>query len=511
MNALLLYPKMPDTFIYMKLLHKMLGKKSDYPPLGLITIAAMLPEKWNLKVIDLNVKSLKNKDLDWSNIIFISAMNVQAESVQDLVEQCSTTGKPIVAGGPLFVHEHERFPKVDHFVLNEAEITLPKFLDDLGKGKPQRYYKSTEFASLEKTPVPRYDLIDLSDYAYGILQYSRGCPFECDFCDVTQLYGHKPRIKTPEQIIQELTAMGDLNKLDMILFSDDNLIGNKSKLKKELLPELIQWRAKYKPTTAFTSQVSLNIASDEDLMNLMLEAGFRHLLIGIETPEAETLKESLKIQNVKIDLLKSIEILHQKGYVVHGGFIVGFDSDQANIFDRQAEFIQKSGIFVPTINILKAPKGTVLAKRMESEGRLFKNADFYDQTINFMPKMPIEQLYQGYLKLTSQVLLAEGIFERMKNFFKDYKGAQVQNKLNRPFRSGDLITFLRIFWTLGLLSKNRLVFWKFTYWGFRNYPRYNEFVFLFIVFAEHCYRQHRKFVDYINSDQHKELVTRINS
>jgi len=276
---------MPDTFWNMQLLARLTGKKSDYPPLGLLSIASLLPKDWNISIVDLNDKELSPSELRNADLVFISAMNVQIESVKWIIEQCVKESKTIVAGGSLFTHDYKLFPQVDHFVLNEAELTLQEFLTDFQLDRAKRVYKSESFADLHKTLVPRYDLIDLSRYTYGIIQYSRGCPFECDFCDVTQLYGQKTRTKRPDQIIKELEAMGDLNKLGMVLFADDNLIGNMHKVKNELLPELIRWRALNKPSISFATQVSINLANDEELMTLMLEAGFRHLFIGIETPE----------------------------------------------------------------------------------------------------------------------------------------------------------------------------------------------------------------------------------
>lgn len=506
MNVLLIYPKMPNTFWNMSFLSSMLGKKSDYPPLGLLTVAALLPVDWDIKILDLNAKKMKPANIIWADMIFIGAMNVQIDSVHSIVKEVKNHGKTIVAGGPLFVHDFEHFPEIDHFVLNEAEITLPHFLSDLKTGNLKRIYKSKEFVDLHTTPIPRYDLINITHYAYGIIQYSRGCPFQCDFCDVTQLYGKKTRTKDSSQIILELSAMGNLNALDLVLFADDNLIGNKKQLKDDLLPALIKWRKETQPKVTFATQVSINLANDDELMNLMLEAGFRHVFIGIETPEESSLLASNKNQNINIDLKENIRKLHRKGFVVTGGFIVGFDTDTDSIFENQASLIQESGVVISTLNLLKAPGGTMLHERMENENRLLSTTNFDEQRINFVPRMPVGQLYHGFGNLLKEVLLPDKVFIRIKRFMKDYRGAQVVNKINRTTQARDIATFFRILLHLGILSKNRKQYWILLRWGLKNYPGRLDQIFLFIVLSEHFHQLYNRFISYENSQEHKQFI-----
>jgi len=341
-NILLLYPEIPRSIIQFPDMVKVVGKKSAFPPLGLLTVASLLPESWNKKLIDLNTSPLHQKDIEWADYAFISAMNVQAESVRDLIKLLNEHNLKVVAGGPLFTHEYMEYEGVDHFVLNEAEITLPLFLKDLENGKPEQIYQSNEFSDIHKTPLAKWELANLDDYLYSVVQYSRGCPYLCDFCDVTVLYGRRPRTKTPEQIIKELDKLISLGKVEQVLFADDNLIGNKKLLKKELLPALINWRKENPFAPGFATQVTINLADDKELAEMMLEAGFRYILIGIESVDEDSLIAMKKKQNTKRNLLKDIQYLHDLGYIILGTFIVGLDTDKPTVFDDVIKFIQDS-------------------------------------------------------------------------------------------------------------------------------------------------------------------------
>lgn len=469
---------MPDTFYAMQHFMKVVGKKAAYPPLGLLTVAAMLPKSWQKKVVDLNVNSLQPKDIEWADMIMISAMNVQEESVRAIIERCKHYGKPMIAGGPLFTHEYERFPEIDHFVLNEAELTLPLFLEDLEKQTLQRIYRSDQFADTTKTPLPSLDLINMEDYLYAIVQYSRGCPFLCDFCDVTTLYGRNMRVKTTEQMIRELDALRQHEDISLVLFADDNLIGNKKILKYELLPALIEWRKKFNPSFFFATQLTINLCNDEALMDLMIDAGFRHVFIGIETPAEESLQVSMKNQNLRRDLLENIKMIHGKGFIISGGFIVGFDTDKEDIFDRQQQFIQASGIPLPIINILKAPPGTALFERMKKEGRLTKDFAFLEGDTNIRPVMPLNALQHGFLDLTEKLFTAPFAYERLKQFFTDYRLPKTSVKIQSNFNFSQLRILLRIIFWLGIYDRNRKYFWKLIFWtAHKNYKLIDKAVF----------------------------------
>ncbi|MCJ7737737.1 MAG: B12-binding domain-containing radical SAM protein, partial [Anaerolineae bacterium] len=369
MNILLVYPEFPDTFWSFKHAIKFIGKKSGAPPLGLLTVAALLPDEWNKRLVDLNVQNLTRQDLEWADYAFVSAMNVQRGSTRKVVARCKQAGVPIVAGGPLFTGEYDTFPDVDHFILKEAETTLPQFVDDLKHGCAKRIYEASEFPDIRQTPVPMWELLDQRHYASMNVQFSRGCPYNCEFCNITALFGHRPRTKTTDQIVAELDSLYDIGWRGGVFFVDDNFIGNRKQLKGEMLPALIEWR-KGKSGFAYNTEVSVNLADDKELMELMSAAGFTTVFVGIETPDEEGLAECHKVQNTGRDLIESVRQMQHCGLQVQGGFIVGFDSDTPSIFQRQIDFIQKSGVVTAMVGLLQAPFGTQLYERLKREDRL---------------------------------------------------------------------------------------------------------------------------------------------
>ncbi|NQU12410.1 B12-binding domain-containing radical SAM protein, partial [bacterium] len=344
MKVLLLYPLFPDTFWSFKHALKFVRKRASLPPLGLLTVAGMLPDHWEQRLVDVNVRKLRHSDLAWADVVFISGMIAQRDAARELIARCRAAGKRIVAGGPLFTAEHEQFPEVDHFVLNEAEVTLAPFLRDFQHGTARRVYTSAELPDLRTTPAPRWELADLRRYASMSLQFSRGCPFDCEFCNVTALFGHRPRTKTPAQVIAELDELERLGWRAQVCFVDDNLIGNKRYLKEQLLPALIAWQQGRRRRRSFFTEASINLADDSELMRLMVDAGFDTVFIGIETPDEGSLAECNKRQNRGRDMVADVKRIQRAGLQVQGGFIVGFDSDPATTFQRQIAFIQQSGI-----------------------------------------------------------------------------------------------------------------------------------------------------------------------
>ena len=386
MNVLLIYPEFPDTFWSFKYALKFIRKKAISPPLGLLTVAAMLPAGWNKRLVDLNTRDLTAQDLQWADYAFISAMTAQRSSVQHTIQRCNAADLKVVAGGPLFVYEHDRFPGVDHFVLNEAELTLPVFLSDLDQGTPRSLYATPEFADLHTTPVPQWELADFNHYVTMNIQFSRGCPYNCDFCNVTALLGHRPRTKTAEQIISELDRLYLLGWRGSIFFVDDNFIGNKKILKSELLPALINWQ-KGKVGITFSTEASINLADDEELIRMLVEAGFTSVFIGIETPDEDSLAVCNKKQNLNRELVEDVKRIQRSGLEVQGGFILGFDADKPSIFQRQIDFIQRSGVVTAMVGLLQAPPGTRLYERMKQEGRLLArlSGDNVDGTTNILP------------------------------------------------------------------------------------------------------------------------------
>lgn len=477
MNILLVYPEMPYSFWSMDHLMKVYGKKYSYPPLGLLTVAAMLPDSWEKRLLDLNIgESLDDADLDWADYVMVSAMNVQEPSCREIFARCAAHGTKVIAGGPLFTHEFNRFPTVDHFILNEAELTLPRFLADLEQGCEKKVYGSPDMANVHETPIPLLELADLDKYAYAVVQYSRGCPYMCDFCDVTALFGRKPRTKTAEQMIAELEAFGDIDRFGMVVFADDNLMGNKKILKSELLPALIEWRRRKKLVVTFATQITINLADDEELMELMLQAGFQNIFIGIETPDDEGLEACRKTQNRRRDMIDNVRRLHNAGFVITAGFIVGFDTDTPSIFQRQIDFIQDSGIVIAGVSVLKAPPGTELYTRMKREGRLIEQFNFHESETNIVPLMDPDILRDGYHNVLATIYSPENIIIRTQNFLNDFMTRVPEERKTRlaDIKLGVLARYiviaLRCVYFLGIRGKQRKYFWKMIHWTMKNHP-----------------------------------------
>jgi len=491
MKVLLVYPKCPDTFWSFTHALRFISKKAVQPPLGLLTVAAMLPEKWEKRVVDMNVTALKNKDLEWADYVFISAMTIQKESVKEIIFRCRRSGVKIVAGGPLFTAEYEGFEGVDHFVLNEAEVTLQPFLADLKKGEAKHLYTSNQFPDMESTPIPIWELVHMKKYTNMNIQYSRGCPFNCEFCDITTLYGRKARTKSKDQIIAELERLYSLGWRGGVFFVDDNFIGNRKKLKADILPAIIDWMKQRRFPFIFFTEASINLSDDEELMHLMAQAGFTTVFVGIETPDEKSLRECNKFQNKNRDLVACIKKIQKFGLEVQGGFIVGFDNDSPSIFKRQIEFIQKSGIITAMVGLLNAPRGTSLYKRIVKEGRLFKDAsgDNTDFSTNIIPKMGYEKLVKGYKKIISGIYSPKPYYERVKEFLRRYK--PVKNKKKR-FHFGLIRchfgysgAFLKSIFFLGIKDKERVYFWKLFFWSLFRYPRLFPAAITYAIYGFH--------------------------
>ncbi len=482
MKILLIYPEFPDTFWSFKHALKFIHKKAASPPLGLLTVGAMLPEEWPKRLVDVNVKKLTEKDLAWADIAFISAMVAQRESARQTISRCKEAGLKVVAGGPLFTSEYEQFEEVDHFVLNEAELTLPHFLTDLEQGCARRVYETSEFSNIQETPAPMWELANLKRYASMNIQFSRGCPFDCEFCNVTTLFGHRPRIKTAEQIIGELDALYSLGWRGQMFFADDNFIGNKKYLKTQLLPALIKWQ-KGKTGIPFNTQASVNLADDEPLMEMMVEAGFDAVFIGIETPDEEGLAECNKKQNKNRDLVESVKLIQRAGLQVQGGFIVGFDSDMRSIFQRQIDFIQKSGIVTAMVGLLQAPVGTRLYKRLKEEGRLVGHisGDNVDGTTNIIPRMDLDALCEGYRDIVRHIYSPKIYYQRVKIFLREYKAPKIEYSLDFQH----ILAFFRSGIRLGIFGKERFQYWKILLWTLFRRPELFTLAITFSIYGHH--------------------------
>jgi radical SAM superfamily enzyme YgiQ (UPF0313 family) len=469
MKILLVFPQIPTTFWSFHNALKFISKKSSEPPLGLLTIAALLPQNWEKRLIDMNVSSLLDEHIQWADYVFLTGMNVQRQSFKEVVHHCNRLNTPVVAGGPMVTTDGTVFEGVDHYVLNEAENTLPLFLADLQTGSIKHVYSSTEYPSISKTPSPLWDLLEMDRYASISIQYSRGCPFDCEFCSITTLNGHMPRTKSRNQLLKELELLYEQGWRGRVFIVDDNFIGNKRKLKDDILPALIKWQENFDYPFRFMTEVSINLADDDKLLNLMVQAGFNSAFIGIETVDSESLTECGKSQNKNRDMVKSVQKLHRRGIVVSGGFIVGFDNDPGSIFEQQINFIQNSGIVTAMVGLLNAIPGTRLFQRLKSEKRILSDfeGNNMDGSLNFIPKMNQQALMNGYKSILKTIYSHKEYYRRIKTFLKEYNPPLYKNSL--PSKN-EILAFFKSLWILGIVEKGRRYFWSLILTSIIKYP-----------------------------------------
>ena len=484
MKILLVYPRYPDTFWGFRHALKFIGRKASFPPLGLLTVAAMLPGEWEKKLVDMNVRPLSDQDVAWADYIFVSAMTIQKDSSRKVFARCRRLGKKIVAGGPLFTASPDDFPEVDHLVLGEAELTLPLFLDDLQHGEPRRIYADDRWAELKTTPIPLWGLVDVRHYAAMNIQYSRGCPFDCEFCDITALFGRRPRSKPLGQVIAELDSLYARGWRGAIFFVDDNFIGDKGKLKREILPAMIDWMEGKEYPFYFYTEASIDLADDPLLMELMVKAGFEEVFIGIETPHDEGLAETGKVQNKNRDLLDCVRRIQQAGLQVHGGFIVGFDSDPPSIFEKQIRFIQECGIVTAMVGVLSAIRGTKLYLRLDREGRLLGDGTGNNTAIdlNFVPRMKPDELIAGYRTILDNIYSPRQYYQRVIRLLREYRPLHLGK-----FRvqQGYVSALFKSILFLGVLGKERFHFWKLFFWSLFRKPRLFPLAITYAIYGFH--------------------------
>lgn len=487
MKILLVYPETPATFWSFKDALKFVSKRSTEPPLGLITVASMLPKEWQKKLIDLNVCKLKDSDLLWADYVFLSGMNVHTSSVKEIIRRCNKLNAKIVAGGPLFSTQHKDFLGIDHFVLNEAEITLPIFLEDLKNGNPKHIYTTNDFPDISLSPIPMWELLDIKRYASMSVQYSRGCPYDCEFCSITMLNGRRPRAKNKQQFLAELDRLYELGYRGSVSLVDDNFIGNKRMLKNETLPALISWLKEKKYPFDFITEATINLADDEELIKLMVEAAVHSVFVGIETPNDESLTECGKTQNQKRNLISAVKKLQQHGMIVSAGFIIGFDNDPPDIFEKQINFIRSSGIVSAMVGLLNAPEGTHLFKRMQKENRLLEsfNGNNMDGATNIIPKMNYRDLIAGYSKIINTIYSPREYYTRIKTFLSEYKVPSWKSQL---ISFTELKAFVRLLWYLGIREKGKRYFWKTFFYTFLKFPQKFSLAMTLSVYGYHFRR-----------------------
>jgi radical SAM superfamily enzyme YgiQ (UPF0313 family) len=461
-KILLVYPEFPETYWSFRHALKFEGKQSAFPPLGLLTVSAMLPQDWERRLVDMNVETLWPDDVEWADMVFVSAMIVQSNSLEKVVELCRSMGKKVVVGGPYVSTSSGSVPNADHVFIGEAESTLPEFINDLELGIARKIYKADERPSLTNTPVPDFSLIDMRQYSAMNVQYSRGCPFNCEFCDIIEIYGRVPRTKSNEQMLAELDALKATGWRGLVFIVDDNFIGNKKNVRL-FMPDLIEWSRANDYPFSFITEASVNLAEDDALLQQMEVAGFRRIFLGIETPVEESLKEAQKGQNTRRDLLESVHKIQGYGFEVMAGFIVGFDSDPENIFQLQIDFIRESGIPLAMVGLLSALPDTQLWRRLEKEGRLIgdHSGNNTDCSLNFVPKMDPDQLVEGFKNVLRNIYSPKEYYERAL-----YCLSRVRHNRIEPRQTdliADLRSFYRVVMTLGIRDNARRQFWKYFY------------------------------------------------
>ncbi|MBU2500271.1 B12-binding domain-containing radical SAM protein [bacterium] len=458
MKVLLVEPRTPETFWSLRHALRFVGKRAANPPLGLLTMAGLLPRDWDLRVTDLNTGGLTDAEILWADYVMVSGMVIHRDGVVDLGDRCRELGRPLIGGGPLFSDEARGDLGVDHVVVGEAEETVGELVADMLAGRVKSLYTASRFPDLSLTPSPRWDLLEMRHYATMSVQSCRGCPFDCEFCDVVALNGRKPRYKSPEQFVGELEDLRARGWRGPVFIVDDNFIGDRNRCL-ELLRAVIAWRRRTHPPMVFLTEASVNMGADAELLELMVEAGFKKVFLGIETPSAESLHECHKLQNLRGDLGDAVLAIQNAGIEVMGGFIVGFDSDEPDIFQRQFDFIQKSGVVTAMVGLLQALPSSRLYRRLAAEGRLL-GASLGDNTkaaLNFEPRLDREFLVENYRRLMQRLYEPGNYYRRVRTFLD----AHPMRGPNSPLSRADLGAVVKAMWLMGVIHKGRLAYWRF--------------------------------------------------
>ncbi len=457
MKALLVYPEWPDTYWSFKHALPFEGKRSVFPPLGLMTVASLLPKTWEKRLVDINVREVADADLGWADVVLISAMLVQRESMLKVLARCRARGLRTVVGGPITSCTTDLALYADHIAVGEAEEIVAELAADLENGRAKPIYQAKELPGLDRTPLPDLDLIQTKHYSSMAIQYSRGCPFNCEFCDIIEIYGRKPRAKSPAQIVEELEQLLARKWRGSIFIVDDNFIGNKRKVK-ELLPVMAKWNAEHGRPFSFYTEASVNLADDTELLQMMKDASFDRVFLGIETPAEESLKEAQKMQNTHRSLLDSVRRIQSYGMEVMAGFIVGFDNDPEDIFDRQVNFIQESAIPLAMVGLLQALPGTQLYRRLQKEGRIVGegNGDNLDFRLNFVPHMDAERLLEGYRSILQRIYNPKNYYARVRRFLAQHE----PNARRRPLNLADCRALARSILRQGIFSRYAWSYWR---------------------------------------------------
>jgi radical SAM superfamily enzyme YgiQ (UPF0313 family) len=463
MNALLVYPEFPDTYWSFKHALKFLGKRAAQPPLGLMTVAALLPGEWNKRLVDTNVERLRDRDLAWADVVLLSGMHIQLDPLLEIVERCRARGLRTVVGGPIASSVPAAELKADHVVIGEAEELITGLARDLELGTAKAVYQAAERPEMSTSPLPALSLIKMNRYSTMTVQYSRGCPFNCEFCDIIEIYGRRPRTKAVAQVLAELDQLHAAGWREAVFIVDDNFIGNKARAK-ELCVALAQWRSQHKKSFDFLTEASLNLADDPELMQLMKDAGFISVFLGIETPDVPGLIAANKLQNTRRSLLDSVATIQSYGMQVMGGFILGFDTDRDDIFDRMVDFIEKSGIPIAMVGLLQAMPGTQLFRRLWREGRIVDagGGDNTGDRLNFLPHMDAAKLVEGYRSVLKRIYSSAAYYERVKLYLNRTQPKHSERKSQQQWVTrANARAFVTSIVRQGIFGRQRWSYWKF--------------------------------------------------
>lgn len=467
MNVLLLYPRFPKSFWSFEKTLALVNRKAMLPPLGLVTVAAILPQEWNFQLVDRNVRQVTEAEWAWADLVILSAMIVQKEDLLEQIQEAKRRGKKVAVGGPYptALPEEVKAVGTDYLILDEGEVTLPMFVEAIARGDQTGIFRSGgEKPDVTTTPIPRFDLLEFDAYSEMAVQFSRGCPFQCEFCDIIVLYGRKPRTKTPEQLLAELERLYELGWRRSIFMVDDNFIGNKRNVKL-LLKELQPWMVEHRYPFSFATEASVDLAKDQELMDMMVACNFGSVFLGIETPDEESLSLTQKCQNTRDSLSDAVQTIARSGLRVMAGFIIGFDGEKPGAGSRIVKFVEQTTIPTALFSMLQALPDTALWHRLKKEGRLRSDDSNGNQTVlmNFVPTRPLEDIAREYVEAFWELYEPKRFLDRTYRHFLLLGEATYPKKGKSAKKKVDWIAIralLTICWRQGVVRDTRWQFWR---------------------------------------------------
>ena len=491
MRTLFVYPEFPKTFWSYEKILELVNRKVLLPPLGLVTVAALLPQEWEMKLVDRNVREVTDEEWNWAELVIISGMIVQKDDMAVQINKAKQRGLPVAVGGP-FASSTPDAPELDladFKILDEGEITLPMFLDALERGETGgRFTAEGDKPDVTATPIPRFDLLQLEAYDSMSVQFSRGCPFNCEFCDIIVLYGRKPRTKPPEQLVAELQYLHDLGWRRSIFLVDDNFIGNKRNAKL-LLPQIRSWQEERGYPFSFSTEASVDLADDEEMMRMMHDARFESVFLGIETPDEASLETARKVQNTRNPLDAAVDRITANGIRVMAGFIIGFDGEKDGAGHRIVEFVTRTGIPAAMMGMLQALPKTALWARLEREGRLIQGEDAakgVNQTnlLNFEPTRPIRDIANEYVDAFCALYEPNAYMDRVYSYYLKMGAPRWKAAAKLPSLV-DLKALTIVVWRQGIKRNTRNRFWRYMFGMARNNPALLEQFLSVLAHNEH--------------------------